>query len=151
LTQKTKWHEQRQKVLSEINNIESIQSSVPAVTNPTEIVPMDIQVTDPNLINYPDLLQKYTPLKLLDKYQKCIKKGKLKIQRENAKDGLSICHVKFHTVTKSFATKGEHSSSNMIATYQACQAMLSQLFPKITVYINLMKHIDVMNIIEVKF
>jgi hypothetical protein len=38
----------------------------------------------------------------------------------------------------------------MVATYQACQEMLSQLFPKITGYVDLMKHIDAKKIIEVR-
>lgn len=111
---------------------------------------MKVQVTDSNLINYPDLIQKYTPLSLLEKYQNCIKKGKLKIFRENDKNGSSVCHAKFHTAEKSYATKGEHPTSNLVATYQACQEMLSQLFPKITGYVDLMKFIDTKKIIEVK-
>ena len=108
-----------------------------------------VEVGDLNLINYKEILKKFTPRTILEKYEKCTRRSKFKLAQttENLEH---VCRTKFHTKERSLATIGKDQESGLKAVFSACQQLLTQIFPRIPIWVDLVKHVDAMEIIDVR-
>ena len=118
-------------------------------SSPSKIDLWKVTVDDPNLLDYPELVTKYTPKTLLEKYESTVKRGKLKIVRTLSENWEHVWTIKFHTEEKSLEAKETHATNSMYATHFACQKMLRQLFPHQWIWVNLVNYIDSLPVIEV--
>ena len=140
-----KWNKATEKVLSQTQINLSEEPSLPK----SKTVDINsIEVGDPNLLNYPDLLSKYNPKSLLERYEKTQQRGKFKLIR-TIDEKQHICKAKFHTRERSLTTEGTHPHQSMKATYEACQKLLQLLFPKTNLWVDLVNHIDSLKLYEV--
>lgn len=134
LVQQVRWNSATDSVLK--------VSSERSLTEQQKIDYRKVQVDDPDLLTYTDLVQKYHPQTLLEKYQSMVKRAKIKYERETNSEVGYQCKIKFYTQERVLEAIGRHPTDTMLATLYACQRMLRFIFPKIHIWIELINFID---------
>ena len=80
---------------SNLQNLEQNQNLVQSdLTEPIDY--SKIEIEDPNLLNYSQLLISYNPMTLLQKYSKAIRRSSIKYVRENSESTGHQCEVRFY-------------------------------------------------------
>ena len=106
-----------------------------------------ILLTDPDLLQYNKLIERYHPKSLLQRYSKTQKKGSVKFDGENG-ENKHVCTVRFYTSSRAHKVRGE-GDSPFKAEIDGCQKMLSQIIPNCPYWVDLVDYVDSLPIIKV--
>lgn len=107
-----------------------------------EVDLMNVLVDDPKLLEYKDLVTKYTPKSILERYAQTAKRHRLRILPEIGSNGEHICKASFFTPESGIPASGTDPQSIYMATERACQKLCTLVFPKHPIWVDLVNYVN---------